>query len=151
VGLFRLTALQTMKYIFIVLVAILLFSFLTVNGERAEIEPPEQIKTYQLGDTIPEEVIDELIARYATGTKAYQMKRTLYCESGYKNIQSNIVKNGIREPSYGIAQIHQPSHPTVTREQALNPEFAIKFMSDNWGKVAWYGYIKSTDSCNQIY
>lgn len=123
---------------------------MVVSGEEV-LAPENKIVTYELGDKIPEEVIDELIARYATSTKAYQMKRTLYCESGYQNIQSNIVKNGIREPSYGIAQIHQPSHPTITREQALDPEFAIKFMSDNWGKVAWYGYIKSTDSCNLIY
>lgn len=107
---------------------------------------------YKLGDRIPEEVIDSLIAKYATGTKAYMMKRTLFCESaGFQNIQSRVMKNGVQEPSYGIAQIHEPSHPTVTREQALDPEFAIKFMSDNWGKVAWYGYIKETDRCNSIY
>ncbi len=112
----------------------------------------EEKVTYKLGDKIPEVVIDEIISRYATGTKAYQMKRTLFCESvGFQNVQSFVVTNGVREPSYGIAQIHEPSHPQVTREQALDPEFSIKFMSDNWGKVAWYGYIKSTDSCNTIY
>lgn len=106
---------------------------------------------YNLGDKIPDVVINEIIAKHATGTKAYQMKRTLGCESGFYNIQSNIVKNGIREDSWGIAQIHLPSHPNVTKEQALDPEFAIKFMSDNWGKVAWYGYIAKNDSCNIIY
>jgi hypothetical protein len=58
----------------------MLFSFMVVNGETV-LAPENEIVTYQLGDQIPEEVIDELIARYATGTKAYQMKRTLYCES----------------------------------------------------------------------
>lgn len=116
------------------------------NGRVEEIK-----KVYQLGDLIIEEEIEEIINRYATGTKAYQMKRTIYCECQNRNIQSNIVKNGIRENSWGLSQIHIPSHPQVSIEQALDPEFAIKFMSDNWGKVKWYGYITEKDACNTIY
>ena len=107
---------------------------------------------YKLGDTIPESEIDSLIAKYATGTKAYQMKRTIFCESlGYKNIQSNIIKNSIREDSWGIAQINLYWNPKVSREQALDPEFSIKWMSDNWKTSKWFGYFKDTDSCNTIY
>lgn len=107
--------------------------------------------TYKLGDKIPIDYVRSLISQHATGTKAYQMERTLECESHFNNIQSYIITDGVREPSFGIAQIHQPSHPQVTMEQALDPEFAVKFMSDNWGKVKWFGYIKETDSCNVIY
>ena len=47
------------------------------------------------------------------------------CESNFRNIQSEIIKNGVREPSFGIAQIHLPSHPDVSMEQALDEEFSI--------------------------
>jgi len=51
--------------------------------------------------------------------------RVLKCESNFRNIQSEIIKNGVREPSFGIAQIHLPSHSGVTMEQALDEEFSI--------------------------
>lgn len=108
-------------------------------------------KVYKEGDTLTEIQVKEIIGLYATSTKAYQMLRTVYCESGYKNIQSNIIKNGIREDSWGIAQINLYWNPQISKEQALNPEFAIKFMSDNWGKVKWFGYDRKNDTCNLIY
>lgn len=120
-----------------------------IQPSEAQIAPVAiEIPEYGYGELIPEIVIDELISRHATGYKAYAMKRTLWCESGFENVQSRIVKNGVREPSFGVAQIHEPSHPTITREQALDPEFAIKFMSDNWGKVKWYGWDSVNDKCN---
>lgn len=102
----------------------------------------EPVIVYKLGDTIPEVEIDRLIAKYATSTKAYQMKRTLYCESHYRNIKSML-----DEESYGIAQIHLPSHPNITKEQALNPEFSIQWMANNW-TTKWYGYNRLLDACN---
>lgn len=118
-------------------------------ASEAQIAPVAiEIPEYRYGELIPEIVIDELISRHATGYKAYGMKRTLWCESGFWNIQSRVVKNGVRESSWGISQIHEPSHPHITREQALDPEFSIKFMSDNWGKVKWYGWDSVNDKCN---
>lgn len=131
------------KIILITFIFAIIYPFGVIAEDKVKIE-------YKLGDTIPENVIDSLIAKYATGTKAYQMKKTLYCEAGYKNIQSNIIKDGVREDSWGISQIWLPAHKQVNKEQALDPEFAVKFMSDNWGKVKWYGYIAKTDSCNII-
>ena len=108
-------------------------------------------KNWQLNDSIPKETVENIILEYATGTKAYEMKRTIECESGYKNIQSYIVKDNKREDSWGLVQINLPNHREITKQQALNPNFAIKWMSDNWGKVKWYGWIKKTDTCNIIY
>ncbi len=45
--------------------------------------------------------------------------------------QSDIVKNGERERSYGLAQINLPSNPNVTLSQAQDPDFAIQFMAKN--------------------
>lgn len=72
---------------------------------------------------------------------------TIYCESMFYNIQSGIVNNGVREPSYGLAQIHLPSHPNITAEQALNPYFAVDYLIKNWNTEKWYGYDRATDSC----
>jgi hypothetical protein len=50
---------------------------------------------------------------------------------------------GEREKSFGLAQIHLPDHPNVTKEQATNPEFALRFMAEKWseGRMAmWSGY-----------
>lgn len=109
------------------------------------------LKIYQLGDKVEQEYIDATIAKYATGTKAYKMKRTIYCESYNTNVQSAIIKDGKKEDSWGLAQINLHWNPSVTKEQALDPEFAIKWMSDNWGTTKWYGYISKTDTCNIIY
>ena len=41
---------------------------------------------------------------------------------------------GDRERSFGIVQIHEPAHPSITREQALNPDFALDFLAYNVSK-----------------
>ena len=86
----------------------------------------------------------------AHGVNGYQMERTVECESRFNNIQSTAYRNGVREESYGIAQIHLPSHPEVTKEEALNEEFAIEWMAKNFNNpyVTWYAYNRKLDKCN---
>lgn len=51
------------------------------------------------------------------------------------NLQSRIInKKGIREDSWGLVQIHKPSHPTLTHEQITNPDFSINFLAENLSK-----------------
>ncbi len=46
-------------------------------------------------------------------------------------LQSRIIqKDGTREESYGLAQIHLPSHP-ITKEEATDPYYAIEFIVRN--------------------
>jgi len=54
---------------------------------------------------------------------------TIACESRFN-------KDAIGDSgnSYGIAQIHLPSHPYISKEQALNPFFALNWMSNEWSK-----------------
>ena len=62
---------------------------------------------------------------------------TLKCESNFYSIQSRIPKKGApngREDSWGVAQIHLPAHPSVTREQALDPYFAINWAAEKFKK-----------------
>ena len=41
------------------------------------------------------------------------------------------VYKGQREQSFGLVQVHLPAHPTVSKEQAIDPEFAIDFLAKN--------------------
>lgn len=52
---------------------------------------------------------------------------------------------GIREKSYGVAQIHLPDNPSVSYEQAINPDFSVEFMAKKFseGRASmWMGYTK---------
>ena len=84
------------------------------------------------------------------GVSGYQMERTIECESRFNNIQSTAYQNGAREDSWGIAQIHLPSHPEVSRDEALDEEFTIEWMAKNFNNpyVTWYGYSRKYDECN---
>lgn len=57
--------------------------------------------------------------------------KTINCESKFIARQSVIPsKKGYNgyEDSWGIAQIHLPAHPDISREEAMNDEFAIGWM-----------------------
>lgn len=62
---------------------------------------------------------------------------TLKCEGDFHNGQSYVKSatgpNG-REDSWGVVQIHLPSHPEITKEQALNPFWSLNWMADQWLK-----------------
>ena len=77
------------------------------------------------------------------GVSATNMLAVIDCESQFViAVQSrhvytakNVPKGysvGSREQSFGLVQIHLPAHPTVTREQAIDPEFAVDFMAKNF-------------------
>jgi hypothetical protein len=73
---------------------------------------------------------------------------SIYCESMWYSIQSGYIRaDGVREDSWGLAQIHLPSHPDITREQALDAYWSIDWKLDNWDNETWYGYSRDTDEC----
>lgn len=129
--------------IYLFLIASLAIICIQPRIATAKAIDPVIILNYQEGALVPEFVVQGIIERYATGTKAYQLLRTAYCESRYYNIKSNLP-----EESYGIFQIHLPSHPTITKEQALDVDFAVKWASDNFANTKWYGYDRAGDHCN---
>lgn len=84
------------------------------------------------------------------------MNSIVNCESGYDvDIKSrhtyhsgNVPRGyvvGDTEESYGAVQIHLPAHPSVTKEQATNPEFAIDFLAKNLkqGRGGWWSCYKT--------
>ncbi len=78
-----------------------------------------------------------LIATYAEKYKVLPntMYKVVSCETGGTfdpGIQSLARrKDGTQEDSWGLAQIHLPDHPDVTKEQATDPDFAIEFLAKN--------------------
>lgn len=65
----------------------------------------------------------EAYARYEAkvqGVNADHLVQTLRCESHFKE---NAIGDGGN--SYGLAQIHLPSHPNITVEQAMDGYWAI--------------------------
>ena len=84
-------------------------------------------------DRIREEV-DRKALEY--GGDSDRIWRVLMCESGASTtIQSyHRNKEGVRENSWGLAQIHLTSHPHITKEQAIDPEFAIDYLAKHLTK-----------------
>lgn len=66
-----------------------------------------------------------------------QLKGTINCESQFiSDVQSFAIdpKTGKREDSWGLAQINLPHNPTITREQAIDPDFALTFISSHFAQ-----------------
>ena len=122
--------------------------------EIIEINDPGQTQIESAIEDIPHESPDTTdVIKYIynraqeAGLDGDAIAHTIYCESMFYNIQSGIVRNGVQEPSFGLAQIHLPSHPNVTVEQAMNPYFAVDFIIAHWDGDIWHGYDRATDTC----
>ena len=85
-----------------------------------------------------EEMVKELARDTAKeyGLHTQKFLHTLNCENLFraKGQSEHINEKGEREMSFGAAQIHIPSHSTISQEQAEDPEFAIKWMAEKWSK-----------------
>lgn len=84
-----------------------------------------------LGTTYTKQQIQDLVDTYATqyNVDGVKMMATIYCESHYKNVQSDIVSNGRREDSWGIAQINLYWNSSVSKSQALDPTYSVEWMA----------------------
>ena len=121
------------------------------EGEKdAIIQKAVQAVSEALGRDITDETRKRITYLYERATEHsvpfYDAVKTVYSESMWFNTQSGVVKGGVREPSYGLAQIHLPSH-RLTKEKALDPYFAMDFLAENWNTTRWYGYDRATKSC----
>lgn len=61
------------------------------------------------------------------GLNPVLFKKVIACES-----QWNAGAIGDHGQSYGLVQIHLSSHSDVSKEEALNPHFAIDWMAHEW-------------------
>jgi len=72
--------------------------------------------------------IEESIKKYSTkyGVSEDIVNWVVKCESGY-------IFNAVGDygQSHGLVQIHLPSHPQVSKEQAYDTDFALEFLTRN--------------------
>lgn len=64
--------------------------------------------------------------------------RTLRCESG---LNTNAI--GDHGTSFGVAQIHLPAHPDITRQEAMNGRWSIEWAAEQFatgGAPMWSCY-----------
>ena len=92
-----------------------------INEKPAPVVAPVELKK---APRTQANLIDEYSIKY--GVSASLMAKIIKCESGGN---PNAVGDGGQ--SFGLVQIHRPSHPNISKAQALNPEFAISFLAKN--------------------
>lgn len=92
--------------------------------------------------------IDAVSAKY--GVSRGMVYKIVACETAGTfdpGIQSQIIKNGKQEDSWGLAQIHLPDHPDISKEQATDPDFALDYLASKLSEHKGFLW-----SCyNQIY
>ena len=81
-----------------------------------------------------QEIVEDAAIRHNVSYET--MARIITCESNWNTqIQSrHYYKSGGREQSFGLVQIHLPAHPTISKEDALDPYFAADFLAINLAK-----------------
>lgn len=118
--------------------SVLIVSFLTSTStviiETTKTETPKIVLETR-------EQMEEFLKKYSEkmGIPFQPVYNVISCESGWNpKIQSQHIKDGKQEESFGLAQIYLPAHPNVTKEQALDPEFSIKFIVDKFAEGKAY-------------
>lgn len=104
----------------IILTGLFLFPKASAHADTPVIEVSEGIwVVVEQPLTIPQR-----IARYSAlyGVSYQKLYGTLSCES---RLSPSAI--GDQGRSYGIAQIFLPAHPSISKEEALDPDFAIRF------------------------
>ena len=116
------------KYIALLLIFPLLSVSLFFGKVHAEAPtlPPEPVKTEWTVEEI-KSMVDYYADKY--GVSRQLMQKVVNCESSY-----NYKAVGDGGKSFGLSQIHKPSHPTITYEESTNPDFALDFMASNISK-----------------
>lgn len=107
------------KIVFMILV--LAFAYTNAGVSIAQ-APDRSLKDY----TVPE-LVEHFASQYQVS--APKMLATMKCESGL-----NPKAVGDHGNSYGIAQIHLPSHPDITKSQATDPVFASEWTANQFAK-----------------
>lgn len=126
----------------------------TLNTILCDSEHDVETATKAVSEALGREVTDVTKERIKTlhnlamehSVPFYDAVKTVYCESMWYSVQSYITKGGKREESYGLAQIHVPSHK-IDPSDALDPSYALRFLVENWDKDIWYGYDRETGQC----
>ena len=92
---------------------------------------PEKIEYYANKYNVSSELMTQIILCETANTLNPKIQsKILYKFSSSKR---GIVK-GTQEMSFGLSQIHLPDHPSISYEEAIDPDFALDFMASNISK-----------------
>lgn len=96
---------------------------LTASIANAVTIEPLTVTTIEVKEPIS---ISEKIDKYANqyGVNSQLMRDVVFCESGFN--PNAIGDNG---HSRGLVQIYDDYHPTISHEQAFDPDFALNFLA----------------------
>lgn len=148
------------KQIFLAVLAILsIVSQKTTVAQAFDLEDAKRMGVVSEQAVLTDrEVVEALVVKYSKqyGVSYADMMATLENENDtfqfdrqselrYKAGNRWGFPAGTYEKSYGVAQIHLPDHPTITYEQATDPEFAVEFMAKKFSEgrqKMWSGYTK---------
>lgn len=91
----------------------------------------ETIQAQAPDRTLQDYSVQELIKHFATKYQVSEsrMSATIRCESSFN---PNAIGDGGK--SFGLSQIYLPAHLSTTREQALNPVYAVEFMAKKFSE-----------------
>lgn len=118
-------------------------------------EKPVTIAVDAISEALGHRVTDETVRRVTylyektseAGVPFYDAVKTIWCESMWISQKSHLP-----EESYGIAQVHVPSHQ-ISPETALDAYWSIDFLVEHWFTAQavadnmWYGYSRATGLC----
>ncbi len=105
----------------------------------------QSIVPVQYSSTTAPLIIEAYAVHY--GIQAEPLQKTLMCES---KLRASAV--GDYGTSYGVAQIHLPAHTDITKEQALDPLFAIDWAAKQFslGKQNMWSCYKTLYGGNSV-
>lgn len=102
-----------------------------IQSAHAEIE--QKLQVYKIHRKTDRDVI-EYIHKYFDEDDVAEAITTAKCESHLIPQQSMIIKNGVKENSWGVWQIHLSAHTNITKEQAMDIEWSTRWAAEQFRK-----------------
>jgi len=115
---------QKVLWLLLIMLAIVVVFRLTATTVIAEDQITMDVAT------MPPLSIKDKVGYYAKKYSVSEsvMDKVIKCESGYN---PNANAHTSREDSWGLVQINLKAHKTITKEQAIDPDFALNFLAEN--------------------
>lgn len=83
------------------------------------------------------------MVQYAYDVGWFDLVKLIECENGNRNpfLQSTVVKNWIREPSYWLCQIHKKYHPDIINDSNFWTDWKTQIdYCKEWKDKGWAFY-----------
>lgn len=106
-----------------------------------DLPPIKDVPILEIKPEYSEDEVKTLTEYYGDkyGVSPNIMLNVIRCETHFRNKQSDIYSNGVREDSWGISQFHLPSQnkyngKIISKDMALDPNIAVEAMAQIMSK-----------------